>query len=144
MGKSKDRGKSANSKCLIYNIIFGDQKRAIAKKPRKMGLEPVIQGVDPSGPVNGGANDNHVVPFPSPDFQKKKRKRKMKKQKQTNKKQENEEQYRKIPKISLQRPSLPADVLWGSFVTHSFLPHGRGYQRPFLRGLRCIQRIEAY
>ena len=20
--------------------------------------------------------------------------------------------------------SLPADVLWGSFVTHSFLPHG--------------------
>ena len=21
--------------------------------------------------------------------------------------------------------SLPADVLWGSFVTHSFLPHGR-------------------
>ena len=20
-------------------------------------------------------------------------------------------------------PSLPADVLWGSFVTHSFLPH---------------------
>ena len=22
-------------------------------------------------------------------------------------------------------PSLPADVLWGSFVTHSFLPHGR-------------------
>ena len=21
-------------------------------------------------------------------------------------------------------PSLPADVLWGSFVTHSFLPHG--------------------
>ena len=75
MGKSKDRGKSANSKCLIYNIIFGDQKRAIAKKPRKMGLEPVIQGVDPSGPVNGGANDNHVVPFPSPDFQKKKEKK---------------------------------------------------------------------
>ena len=23
------------------------------------------------------------------------------------------------------RGSLPADVLWGSFVTHSFLPHGR-------------------
>ena len=23
--------------------------------------------------------------------------------------------------------SLPADVLWGLFVTHSFLPHGRGY-----------------
>ena len=21
--------------------------------------------------------------------------------------------------------SLPADVLWGSFVTHLFLPHGR-------------------
>ena len=21
--------------------------------------------------------------------------------------------------------SLPGDVLWGSFVTHSFLPHGR-------------------
>lgn len=21
-------------------------------------------------------------------------------------------------------PSLPADVLWGSFITHSFLPHG--------------------
>ena len=56
-----------------------------------MGLEPVIQGVDPSGPVNGGANDNHVVPFPSPHFQKKKKKKKkkrkkMKKQKQTNKK----------------------------------------------------------
>ena len=40
-----------------------------------MGLEPVIQGVDPSGPVNGGANDNHVVPFPSPHFQKKKEKK---------------------------------------------------------------------
>ena len=55
-----------------------------------MGLEPVIQGVDPSGPVNGGANDNHVVPFPSSHFQKKKRKKKkrkkVKKQKQTNKK----------------------------------------------------------
>ena len=55
-----------------------------------MGLEPVIQGVDPSGPVNGGANDNHVVPFPSLHFQKKKRKKKKrkkkKKQKQTNKK----------------------------------------------------------
>ena len=25
---------------------------------------------------------------------------------------------------SLPRSSLPADVLWGSFVTHSFLPHG--------------------
>ena len=22
------------------------------------------------------------------------------------------------------KSSLPADVLWGSFVTHSFLPHG--------------------
>ena len=45
-----------------------------------MGLEPVIQGVDPSGPVNGGANDNHVVPFPSPHFQKKKKKKKEKKE----------------------------------------------------------------
>ena len=43
-----------------------------------MGLEPVIQGVDPSGPVNGGANDNHVVPFPSPHFQKKKKKKEKK------------------------------------------------------------------
>ena len=70
-------------------MIFGDQKRAIARKPRKMGLEPVIQGVDPSGPVKGGANDNHVVPFPCPHFQKKRKKKKskkMKKQKQTNKK----------------------------------------------------------
>ena len=69
-------------------MIFGDQKRAIARKPRKMGLEPVIQGVDPSGQVNGGANDNHVVPSPSPHFQKKRKKKKrkkMKKQKQTNK-----------------------------------------------------------
>ena len=23
------------------------------------------------------------------------------------------------------KASLPEDVLWGSFVTHSFLPHGR-------------------
>ena len=45
-----------------------------------MGLEPVTQGVDPSGPVNGGANDNHVVPFPSPHFQKKKKKKKEKKE----------------------------------------------------------------
>ena len=28
-------------------LIFGNQIRAIGKKPRKMGLEPVIQGVDP-------------------------------------------------------------------------------------------------
>ena len=27
--------------------------------------------------------------------------------------------------LSLHTTSLPADVLWGSFVTHSFLPHGR-------------------
>ena len=26
--------------------------------------------------------------------------------------------------------SLPADVLWGSFVTHSFLPHGLGLRNP--------------
>ena len=75
-----------------------------------MGLEPVIQGVDPSGPVNGGANDNHVVPFPSPNFPQKKRKKKKErkwrsKSKQT-KKQEDEEQYCKIPKTSLQRPFL--------------------------------------
>ena len=50
-----------------------------------MGLEPVIQGVDPSGPVNGGANDNHVVPFPSPHFQKKKRKKKEKEEAKANK-----------------------------------------------------------
>ena len=62
-------------------MIFGDQKRAMAKKPRKMGLEPVIQGVDPSGPVNGGANDNHVVPFPSPHFQKNNNKKKRKERK---------------------------------------------------------------
>ena len=61
-------------------MIFGDQKRAIARKPRKMGLEPVIQGVDPSGPVKGGANDNHVVPFPYPHFQKKKKLKKEKKE----------------------------------------------------------------
>ena len=61
-------------------MIFGDQKRAIARKPRKMGLEPVIQGVDPSGPVKGGANDNHVVSFPYPHFQKKKKKKKEKKE----------------------------------------------------------------
>ena len=44
--------------------------------------------------------------------------------------------FRSIPKFILESPgcctnlsmhvicSLPADVLWGSFVTHSFLPHG--------------------
>ena len=94
----------------MLNIIFGDQKRAVAKKPRKMGLEPVIQGVDPSGPVNGGANDNHVVPSLSPHFPKKKKKKKEKKEteeaKANKQKNENEEQYRKIPKISLQRPFL--------------------------------------
>ena len=29
------------------------------------------------------------------------------------------------PLINLSITSLPADVLWGSLVTHSFLPHGR-------------------
>ena len=29
------------------------------------------------------------------------------------------------PPFFLRDGSLPADVLWGSFVTHSFLPHGR-------------------
>ena len=28
------------------------------------------------------------------------------------------------------RCSLPADVLWGSFVTHSFLPHGQCKRTP--------------
>ena len=30
-----------------------------------------------------------------------------------------------IKRPKLWQCSLPADVLWGSFVTHSFLPHGR-------------------
>ena len=30
--------------------------------------------------------------------------------------------------------SLPADVHWGSFVTHSFLPHGQTNPKGRLRG----------
>ena len=32
---------------------------------------------------------------------------------------------KKFPRKMNLRLSLPADVLWGSFVTHSFLPRGR-------------------
>ena len=36
--------------------------------------------------------------------------------------------------------SLPADVLWGSFVTHSFLPHGRLLNRDDFYVLDCLNK----
>ena len=36
--------------------------------------------------------------------------------------------------------SLPADVLWGSFVTHSFLPHGRLLNRADIYVLDCLNK----
>ena len=41
------------------------------------------------------------------------------------------------PNLSLS--SLPADVLWGSFVTHSFLPHGRLLNRADI----CVHQSQA-
>ena len=36
--------------------------------------------------------------------------------------------------------SLPADVLWGSFVTHSFLPHGRLLNTADIYVLDCLNK----
>ena len=36
--------------------------------------------------------------------------------------------------------SLPADVLWGSFVTHSFLPHGRLLNTANIYVLDCLNK----
>ena len=36
--------------------------------------------------------------------------------------------------------SLPADVLWGSFVTHSFLPHGRLLNTSDFYVLDCLNK----
>ena len=36
--------------------------------------------------------------------------------------------------------SLPADVLWGSFVTHSFLPDGRLLNRADIYVLVCLNK----
>ena len=41
---------------------------------------------------------------------------------------------------SLDFISLPADVLWGSFVTHSFLPHGRLLNRADFYVLDCLNK----
>ena len=38
------------------------------------------------------------------------------------------------------KPSLPADVLWGSFVTHSFLPHGRLLNTADIYVLDCLNK----
>ena len=37
--------------------------------------------------------------------------------------------------------SLPADVLWGSFVTHSFLPHGRSLGEKWMRDERTLKNV---
>ena len=44
------------------------------------------------------------------------------------------------PKCIVEHPSLPADVLWGSFVTHSFLPHGRLLNRADIYVLDCLNK----
>ena len=36
--------------------------------------------------------------------------------------------------------SLPADVLWGTFVTHSFLPHGRLLNTADIYVLDCLNK----
>ena len=38
------------------------------------------------------------------------------------------------------KDSLPADVLWGSFVTHSFLPHGRLLNTADFYVLDCLNK----
>ena len=40
----------------------------------------------------------------------------------------------------LDKNSLPADVLWGSFITHSFLPHGRLLNRADFYVLDCLNK----
>ena len=37
--------------------------------------------------------------------------------------------------------SLPADVLWGSFVTHSFLSHGRLLNTADIYVLDCLNKL---
>ena len=42
--------------------------------------------------------------------------------------------------LSMELASLPADVLWGSFVAHSFLSHGRLLNAADIYVLNCLNK----